>query len=154
MLILIALVMHWADRHSRRQKGIEHVTWFDALFIGLAQAVAVIPGTSRSGITISAGLVQNLDRPAAARFSFLLSTPAIFAAAAKNFLDLQEAGGITADMRTSFVLGIIVSLVSGLAAIGFLMAYLRKASLRVFVLYRIVFGIIVLALAFFRPPAG
>ncbi|MEZ5356857.1 MAG: undecaprenyl-diphosphatase UppP [Bryobacteraceae bacterium] len=153
MMIAVALVMEAADRVGRKQKGIEHVGLSDAVAIGLAQAVAIIPGTSRSGITISAGLFQNLDRHAAARFSFLLSTPAVAAAAAKAFLDLYKEGGVPPDMRVAFVLGILVSGLSGLAAIGFLMNYLRRASLRVFVLYRIIFGIIIFALAFLRLPA-
>jgi undecaprenyl-diphosphatase len=153
MLILVAMLMEAAERSSRQQKTIEHVGVFDALIIGLAQAVAIIPGTSRSGITITAGLACNFERAAAARFSFLLSTPAIVAAAGKAFWDLHKAGGIGADMVAPFVLGMVLSAASGLAAIGFLMRYLREASLRVFVYYRIVFGILVIALAIFRHPA-
>jgi undecaprenyl-diphosphatase len=153
MMIGIALFMEAADRIGRREKRIEHVSGADALTIGLSQALAIIPGTSRSGITISTGLFRNLERRAAARFSFLLSTPAVAAAAAKAFLDLYKQGGIPADMRIPFALGILVSALSGLAAIGFLMNYLRRASLRAFVLYRLAFGIIIFALAIFRSPA-
>jgi len=154
MLILVALVMEFAERIGRQQKRMDHVNLLDAMVIGTAQAVAIIPGTSRSGITISAGLLQNLDRATAARFSFLLSTPAITAAAAKAFLDLHKQGGIPADMVTPFVLGIALSAISGAAAIAFLMNFLRTNSLRPFVLYRIFFGIIIIALAYFRHPAG
>jgi undecaprenyl-diphosphatase len=123
--------------------------------IGFAQAVAIVPGTSRSGITIAAGLSRNLDHHAAARFSFLLSTPAVAAAAAKAFLDLYKAGGIPPDMRAAFVVGVAVSALSGGLAIGFLMKYLRRHGLKFFVYYRIIFGIIVLVLAtFFRQTAG
>jgi len=153
MLILVGLLMALAEVRGRFQKGIEHVGFLEAIAIGVAQAVAIIPGTSRSGITITMALFQNLDRAAAARFSFLLSTPAITAAAAKNFLDLRQAGGIPADMVVPFTLGIALSALSGLAAIAFLMHYLRSASLKVFIYYRIIFGIIVLALAVLRHPA-
>lgn len=153
MLIGVAILMGIAERASRQQKTIEHVNLFDALAIGVAQALAIVPGTSRSGITITAGLACNLERSAAARFSFLLSTPAIFAAGAKAFHDLHKAGGIPPDMVTPFVLGIFLSALSGLAAIGFLMRYLRRASLHVFIYYRIVFGIMVFALAILRSRA-
>ncbi|MEZ5401444.1 MAG: undecaprenyl-diphosphatase UppP [Bryobacteraceae bacterium] len=153
MMIAVAILMEFADRVGRKQKGVEHIGLFDAMAIGLSQALALIPGTSRSGITISTGLLRNLDRHAAARFSFLLSTPAVAGAAAKSFYDLYKAGGIAPDMRAPFAVGIALSAVSGLAAIGFLMNYLRRASLRAFVIYRIVFGIIIFALAVFRLPA-
>jgi undecaprenyl-diphosphatase len=154
MLVVIAFVMEWAERVSSRKKALEHVNLLDAIVIGFAQALAIIPGTSRSGITISAGLMRNLDRAAAARFSFLLSTPAIVAAAAKALYDLHKEGGMPPEMITPVIYGILLSALSGMAAIGFLMKYLRRASLRVFVIYRIIFGIVVFALAVFRHPAG
>jgi len=153
MLISVAVLMAIAERTSHQQKSIEHVNVFDALKVGIAQALAIVPGTSRSGITITAGLACNLERSAAARFSFLLSTPAIVAAGAKAFYDLHQAGGIPAGMTMPFLLGILLSAISGLLAIGFLMRYLRRASLHIFIYYRIVFGIIVFALAIFRSPA-
>src|SRR5688572_20392134 len=83
MLVGVGMLMWYADRHSRCNRTLGTMTLLDALAIGAAQAVAVIPGTSRSGITITAGLLRNIDRHSAARFSFLLSTPAIGAAALK-----------------------------------------------------------------------
>jgi undecaprenyl-diphosphatase len=154
MLILVGLLMEVAERVGRQQKRMDHVNLSDAIVIGAAQAVAIIPGTSRSGITICAGLLKNLDRATAARFSFLLSTPAIAAAAAKAFLDLHKRGGIPADMLVPFLLGMAISAASGAAAIAFLMNHLRTNSLRPFVIYRIVFGIMVIALATLRHPAG
>jgi undecaprenyl-diphosphatase len=154
MLIAVAILMAWSERRAGHKKGLDHVSFMDAAAIGLAQALAIVPGTSRSGITMSAGLFRNLDHYAAARFSFLLSAPAVAAAAAKAFLDLQRAGGIAPDMRTPFLLGITVSAVSGGFAIGFLMKYLRTRGLRFFVYYRVIFGIIVLVLATLRHPAG
>ncbi|MBM3814928.1 MAG: undecaprenyl-diphosphate phosphatase [Acidimicrobiia bacterium] len=154
MLIGVAVIMEISERAGRRHRGIDHVNMIDAAGIGLAQVLALIPGTSRSGITIAAGLFRNLERPAAARFSFLLSAPAIGGAAVKALMDLESAGGLTAEVRSAMLIGIAVSAVSGCLAIGFLVRYLRQRSLRFFVWYRIIFGIMVLALAgFFRHPA-
>jgi len=155
MLIGVGVLMWIAERAGKRQREIGGVTFADAMVIGAAQAVAIVPGTSRSGITITAGLFRGMKREAAARFSFLLSTPAIAAAAAKAFLDLRERGGIEPGMGAPFVLGMTLSALTGCLVIAFFLRYLRRHSLHFFVYYRIVFGIIVIALAiFFRRPAG
>lgn len=155
MLIAVGLLMGYADRVSRRNRGVSTITLADAMSIGAAQALAVIPGTSRSGITITAGLLRHIDRHSAARFSFLLSTPAIGAAALKAFYDLWKSGGVPEDMKIQFFTGIGVSSVTGLLVIGFLLRFLRTYSLQFFVWYRVIFGIIVIALAlFFRGTAG
>jgi undecaprenyl-diphosphatase len=117
--------------------------------------VALIPGTSRSGITISTAMLLGLTRHSAARFSFLLSTPIIVGAAAKAALDVWGEGGIPADQQGAFAAGVAVSAIAGYAVITGFLAFLQRATMRVFVIYRIVFGIIVLALAYFyRFPAG
>jgi undecaprenyl-diphosphatase len=156
MLIVVGIVMWLAERSGRRQKDLGHLSMIDALFIGLGQALAVVPGTSRSGITISAGLFRSLTRTSAARFSFLLSAPAVAAAAAKDLWDLyRHEGGIPPEMMTPFVVGILVSAVTGALVIKFLMDFLKRYTFNCFVIYRIVFGIIVIALAsFFRFSAG
>jgi undecaprenyl-diphosphatase len=154
MLIVIAGVMWIADHAGSRKKDLSSVTFLDSLAIGAAQALAVIPGTSRSGITIAAGLFRNLDRPSAARFSFLLSTPAIGGAALSAFMDLANQGGIEPEMRTAFAIGILVSAVTGIAVIALFLKYLKRSSLRFFIYYRLIFGIMVIALALFRRPAG
>ena len=152
MMIGVGLILWWAERAGRRWKDLGQLTFADALAIGFAQVLAIVPGTSRSGITIAAGLFRNLDRPTAARFSFLLSTPAIGAAAAKDFYDLfKHQGGISPEMRTAFFVGILVSAVSGAIVIHFFLDFLRRRTLNCFVIYRVIFGIIVIALAhFFR----
>lgn len=155
MMVTVGIIMWIADRVGRRQKDLGHISPGDALTIGVAQAFAIFPGVSRSGITISAGLFRNLDRPEAARFSFLLLTPAVLAAAAKDLYDLlKHQGGIPADMQTNFIVGIIVSGITGALAIHFLMRFLRRSSLTPFVIYRLIFGIIVIALAVFRYRGG
>jgi undecaprenyl-diphosphatase len=156
MLIVVGLLMWASEYMGRKQKDLGHVTPADAISIGIAQALAVVPGTSRSGITISAGLFRNLDRRAAARFSFLLSTPAIGGAAAKDFWDLiKHEGGLPAEMHVPFAVGILVSAIVGCLTIKFFMDFLRRSTFAVFIIYRIVFGIIVIALAnFFRFSGG
>jgi len=149
--ILIGLFLWWADRASRGRKTIGYVTLADSLVVGFLQILAIIPGVSRSGITISGGLLRSLDRPSSARFSFLLSTPIILGAAAKDAWDLlKHKEAIPPDMQIAFVLGIIVSGITGCLTIAFFLKYLRSRSLAVFVAYRIIFGIMVIALATFR----
>jgi undecaprenyl-diphosphatase len=155
MLIVVGLLMAIAERVSKQSRDLSHVGFLDSIVIGISQALAIVPGTSRSGITITTGLFRNLDRESAARFSFLLSTPAIAAAAAKAFYDLIKHGGLTPDVRLQFFIGMTVSAIVGCVVIGFFLKYLRNHSLKFFIYYRIVFGIIVIALAsFFRHPAG
>ena len=153
MLIVIGIVMWIADRRATGTKAMDKVDWGDGMWTGIAQALAVVPGTSRSGITITAGLFRGLNRETAARFSFLLSAPAIAAAALKKFWDIHKSGGIEPDMRVPFVLGIALSGILGAVVIAMFLKYLRRNSLMPFVYYRIVFGIIVIALAVFRVTA-
>lgn len=147
MLVAVGVLMWYADRTSRRNRTIGNVKLGDAAAIGLSQALAIVPGTSRSGITITTGLLRNLDRHSAARFSFLLSTPAIGAAAAKAAWDLYKHGGIPADQRAVFAVGVTISGLVGCAVIALFLRFLRTNSLIPFIWYRIAFGIIVIALA-------
>lgn len=148
-LIVVGIVMYIAERIGTRKKDIGEVSLGDSLTIGAAQALAIVPGVSRSGITISAGLFRNVTRESAARFSFLLSTPALAGAAFKAFHDLHKHGGLSHDMRMTFAVGVVVSAVTGWVVIAFFLRYLRSHTLNFFVGYRIVFGIIVIALAIF-----
>ena len=156
MMIAIGLVLWLAERAGRRQKDLSHLSFVDSLSVGVAQALAVVPGVSRSGITIAAGLFRNLDRPSAARFSFLLSTPVIAGAAAKDLWDLvRHEGGIPPEMRPAFLIGMAVSAVVGGLTIKFFLDYLKRRDLTCFVLYRLIFGIMIIALAhFFRYSGG
>jgi undecaprenyl-diphosphatase len=154
MLIVIGIVMWIAERRGAGNKPMGHVSWGDGLAIGIAQALSVVPGTSRSGITITAGLFRGLSRETAARFSFLLSAPAIAAAALKGFWEIRKHGGIAPDMKMPFLVGIVLSAILGAIVIAVFLRYLRRNTLMPFVYYRIVFGIIVIALAaFFRFSA-
>lgn len=155
MLIGVAFIMILAERSGRGQKNLGNVTPLDAIAIGAAQTLSIVPGTSRSGITISAGLFRDLDRYTAARFSFLLSTPAIAAAVLKKGRDLIKEGGIAPDMQMPFLAGALVSGIVGALVIGLFLSYLRRHGFWFFIYYRIVFGIIVIALAtFFRYTGG
>jgi len=155
MLIGIGVLMWIADRRaSGGGKSMDRVDWGDGLWIGVAQVLAIIPGTSRSGVTITAGLFRGLNRETAARFSFLLSTPAILAAAAKGAWEINKEGGIPPDMKLPFALGIVLSAILRAIVIAFFLRYMRRGSLMPFVYYRIIFGIIVIALAYFRVTAG
>jgi undecaprenyl-diphosphatase len=154
MMVLIGVVMSVAERVGKAAKNIGAITFADCGLIGVSQALAIVPGTSRSGITIATGLFRDLDRPAAARFSFLLATPIIAGAAGSKLLHMVRHGGLPADMRTPFALGILISAVTGCLVIAFFLKYLQRHTLRVFILYRVIFGILVIALAIFRRPAG
>jgi len=154
MLVIIGVLMGFAERTGRKTRDMAGVNLVDASTIGIAQALAVVPGVSRSGITITAGLFRNINREAAARFSFLLSTPAIAAAAGKAMYDLVKHKAFEPGMQTAFGLGIAISAVTGFIVIAWFLRFVRRRSLWFFVFYRIIFGIMVLALAFFRRPAG
>ena len=145
-LIAVALVMWWGEKAGQLKKPLTGVSFADALIIGCAQATALVPGVSRSGATITAGLFRNLTREAAVRFSFLLSTPIIAGAALLKAHDLKKEG-LPPGMHAPFLVGVLVSALVGYGAIAWLVRYLQSNSLKVFILYRIVAGIIVIGLA-------
>jgi undecaprenyl-diphosphatase len=153
MLIAVGVLMYLAENAGRQQRDLSSIHLPDAVTIGAAQALAVVPGTSRSGITITAGLFLGMTRESAARFSFLLSTPAIAAAAAKALYEMHKKGGLHGALNTGFLVGVAVSAITGCFVISWFLHYLRRGGLRPFVYYRIIFGIIVVALAFIRRPA-
>ena len=149
MLIGIGVLMWIAEKTGSERKSIDQVGWGDGITIGLSQALALVPGTSRSGITITTGLFRGLTRATAARFSFLLSTPIIAGAVLKKLWDVHKEGGIPHDMRVPFATGTLISGIAGALVIAVFLRYLKRNSLMPFVYYRIVFGIIVIALAAF-----
>lgn len=152
-LFVVAVLMEIAERVMLRrlqthiaQKELNEVTWRDSLLIGIAQAFAVIPGVSRSGSTITAGLFRNLSRPTAAKFSFLLSLPAIFGAAIEELIDEREKLTASDQHTIALIVATVVSGVVGYLSIAFLLKYLRTRTTRVFVIYRIALAAILLAL--------
>ena len=147
--IIWALVLWWADRRAAeggRVHDVHEVGIGRAIAIGLAQTLALVPGTSRSGITISAGLFTGLDRSTAATFAFFLGLPVTIAAGFLETLALARADLTGSDLGV-LAIGVGSSFVAGLAAIRFLVAYLRRRTLLVFVAYRIVLGVLLLWLA-------
>jgi undecaprenyl-diphosphatase len=146
-LIVVALLMWWGEKVGQLAKPLTRISLSDALVIGCAQATALVPGVSRSGSTITAGLFRNLTRDAAVRFSFLLSTPLIAGAALLKAHELKKEG-LPANMHAPFIVGVLVSAVVGYIAIAWLIRYLQTNSLKVFIFYRIIVGVIVIALAF------
>lgn len=143
-LVVIGLVMLLADRTGKKDRGIDRMNYTDFITIGCAQALALFPGVSRSGITITAGLFRGLDRAAAARFSFLLSTPIILGAGLKKLMGLVGAG-LQPGEAVPMALGFITAAISGYLAIHFLITFLRTRTLTVFVVYRIAFAAILAA---------
>jgi undecaprenyl-diphosphatase len=142
--IFFALVLFWADRTARCDRSLSDLRWRDALGIGLAQVLALMPGTSRSGVTMSAGLFAGFGRPEAARFSFLLSIPAGLAVLAWDVKELVEKGPPQAGWTAMWV-GLVVSAITSYLVIGFLLAWLRRAGMTPFVVYRILLGLTILA---------
>ncbi|MGB2590971.1 MAG: undecaprenyl-diphosphatase UppP [Candidatus Acidiferrum sp.] len=154
-LIVVGLLMWWADSKTRLTRKLEESNLGDAGVIGTAQAIALWPGVSRSGITIIAGLFRGFTREAATRFSFLLSAPLIAGAVAAKLpglIKLHKAGGLDLPLSTLFI-SILVSGVGGYFVIAFFLRYLQTRTLKVFVVYRIAFGIIVLGLTFLQAGA-
>jgi undecaprenyl-diphosphatase len=145
-LIVVALLMWLGEKVSKLDKPLTGISLVDSLIIGIAQAFALIPGVSRSGSTITAGLFCGLTREAAVRFSFLLSTPLIAGAALLKAHELHKEG-LPASMHLPVLVGIVVSALVGYAAIAWLIRYLQSNSLRLFIIYRIAAGVVVIALA-------
>jgi undecaprenyl-diphosphatase len=149
MMALMGIVLWVADRHARRGAAIQDpaaVSLRDALLVGLAQALAIVPGTSRSGATISAALLLGQRRDAAARFSFLLALPITAGAALVKVPHLLRAGTETGPV----VVGMVAAAVSGLLAIRVLLRYVRSRDYLPFVAYRFAFAVLVLAVVFWR----
>ena len=139
-LILLALVLVIAELKGRKRKELGQISMSDAVVVGCAQALAIVPGVSRSGVTITAGLFRGMRREAAARFSFLLSTPLIAGAAAKKTLEIVKEGLPHSEV-VPFIAGIIASAIVGILAIKILLKFLQSHSTFVFIYYRIALGI-------------
>jgi undecaprenyl-diphosphatase len=145
-LIVWAVLLWVAERIGQQRKEMEHIRFREALIVGLAQVFALIPGSSRSGTTITGALLAGMTRQTAARFSFLLSIPAI---GASGLLELKEALHLLNETSmTNLIVATLVSMVVGYVSIAFLLNYLRQHTTSVFVVYRLLLGGAVLLLAF------
>ncbi|MBX7514231.1 undecaprenyl-diphosphate phosphatase [Qipengyuania sp. GH38] len=141
-LIVFGILLGLADRFGKETKAYEDMTLRDAILVGIAQAMALIPGTSRSGATMTAARALGYQRVESARFSFLLAIPAVAGAGLLAAFDLAEA---TAQMQQDAVVAGILTFFTALATMVFLMNFLKKASMMVFVIYRVALGAALLA---------
>jgi undecaprenyl-diphosphatase len=147
MLIVLGIMLYAADRKGAKSYDLKAITFKMALLIGISQALAIVPGVSRSGITMAAALMLGLKREGAARFSFLLSAPIILGAA---LVKLPQVLANPAMITGSFIAGMVVSCVTGLAAIGFLLRYVVAKTFLPFVWYRFALGGLVIVVTFLR----
>jgi len=143
-LLLVTLVMWLADQLPGLVKNLNNIEFGDAVTVGVAQAVAIVPGTSRAGITIAAGMFRGLDRATAARFSFLLATPIIAGASMQKAAEISLQGLPAQVPVVELAVGFVVSALVGLAAIHFLLRFLQRHTLKIFVAYRTVLAIIII----------
>jgi undecaprenyl-diphosphatase len=139
-LLLTAGLLFASERASRRERELESLSWLDGIFIGLAQALALFPGVSRSGATIAGGLTRGLKRTDAARFSFLLAVPAMIGAGLIALLDLRGAADASAQIAP-LIVGFLAAAVIGFGSIHFLLGYLRKHPLTIFAIYCLLLGL-------------
>jgi undecaprenyl-diphosphatase len=147
-LFTAAALMASAERFSTKSRHLDSMTWYDALFVGAMQVLAVFPGASRSGTTISGGMFLGFDRPSAARFAFLMSVPIMLAAGAFEMFDVFQLPN-TRELLPTFVVGFVTASVIGWFSIKWLIDYLSKNSLYVFAIYCAVVGAIVLLIGLF-----
>lgn len=141
-LIVMGIVLYIADKKCKSKIDYKHMGFKQTFIIGLSQALAFIPGVSRSGITMTTARLMKVDRESAARYSFMLSAPIVLAATIFKFKDFT--------LSPEFFIGVITSFLVGLAVIKFLMQYLKKGSFKFFAIYRVVVGLLVLLISFAR----
>ena len=141
-LIVMGILLYVVDKKSKSEVSYENMTFKQAFLIGISQVLAFIPGVSRSGATITVGRALKVDRESVAKYTFLLSTPIIFAATVLKIFDFQ--------FSIAFFAGVISSFLVGLAVIKFLMEFIKKRSFKVFAIYRVILGIVVYITFFAR----
>jgi undecaprenyl-diphosphatase len=143
LLIVFGVVLFVADRWGQQVRQLEELTWKDALLIGTAQVLALAPGVSRSGITLSAGRLRGFQRAEAARYSFLLATPLILGAGLVALVKITRQG-MPAEEGLAFLIGMVTAALVGVAVIGAVLSFLRRHSVTIFVVYRFLAGIVLL----------
>ena len=138
-LVVMGIILYIVDKNGKSSTDYEHMSLKQTFLIGLSQSLAFIPGVSRSGVTMTTGRIMGVDREGAAKYSFLLSTPIVFAASIYKFKDFV--------FSVPFFIGIIVSFLVGIFVIKFLLEYLKKGSFKGFAIYRVIVGILVIVLS-------
>ena len=141
-LIVMGIILYFVDKNSKSKTDYEHMSFKQTFLIGLSQCLAFIPGVSRSGITMTTGRAMGVDRESAARYSFMLSAPIVFAATIFKIKDFV--------FNIPFVVGVLASFIVGIIVIKWLLNFLHKGSFKIFAVYRVIFGIIILIFAFVR----
>ncbi len=139
--LVFGLLLGIADASNRAERDLNRLTWGDVAFIGLAQAISLIPGTSRSGITITAGLLLGLTREAAARFSFLLAIPITALAASLKIIELAQSELVVE--WTHFLLGGVTAFITAIIAIHFFLQWLNRFGMMPYVIYRLILGAVI-----------
>ncbi|HTP08059.1 MAG TPA: undecaprenyl-diphosphatase UppP [Anaerolineae bacterium] len=140
VLMLGGVLMMIAERFGRRTRELKQMTWLDAVIVGVWQIFAMIPGFSRSSVTISGGMLRHFIREDAARFSFLMSIPALLGAGVIALKDLFGTPGLLASLAAPLAVGFLAAAITGYLSIRWLLGYLKTRSLNIFVIYRFVFG--------------
>ena len=141
-LMVMGIILYFVDKKSKSTTDYEHMTFKQTFLIGLSQCLAFIPGVSRSGITMTAGRAMGVDRTSAARYSFMLSAPIVFAATIFKIKDFV--------FNLSFFIGVLASFIVGIIVIKWLLKFLQKGSFKIFAIYRVILGLIILIVAFTR----
>lgn len=144
--LVFGILLWFADRRPQIKSDLETLSFSDALIIGFAQLIAIIPGVSRSGICMTAGRFVGLDRPLSARLAMLLSIPTILGAGVLGGIDMMHSGN--SDLTSTALIGGALSFVFALAAIAVLMSWLRRQTYTPFVIYRVVLGVLLLGLVY------
>ena len=144
VLIIMGIILYIVDEKCKSNTKYEQMSLKQTFLIGLSQALAFIPGVSRSGITMTAGRIMGVDRESTAKYSFMLATPITIGAALYKLV----SGAFT--INTAFFIGILSSFIVGVIVIKFLLEYLKKGSFKIFAIYRIMVGIIIIGIYFFR----
>jgi len=147
MLIIMGVLLFWVDKKGKKETDVEHISLKTSFLIGLSQALAIIPGVSRSGVTMTAAMALGMTREGAARFSFLLSAPIIFGAA---LIKVPKIIANPAMVDIPFITGMAVSCIFGVASIGFLLRFIQKKTFLPFVIYRLALGLVVIGVAIYR----
>jgi undecaprenyl-diphosphatase uppP len=142
-LILWSLVMWWADKKAKQNLHEEDITWRDTLAVGIAQCLALIPGVSRSGATMSAGLLRNFDRVAVTKLSFFLSIPALSAAGILQIISKHSAIGASVGW-TATIIATLISFVVAYISVAWLLKFVAKHDYSVFIWYRVIVGVLLL----------
>ena len=150
VLMLAGVLMLVAEWLGKRTRDLNGMSWLDALIIGVWQILAFVPGVSRSSATISGGMLRHFNREDAARFSFLMSIPALLGAGVLALKDLFEVPGLFSSLIVPLLVGFAAAAVTGYLSIRWLLGYLKTRSLNVFILYRFVFGALCLLVALLR----